>query len=112
MDDVYVDLLQEKSVKLSMKSGAAGLFVLRVAFAFLSAASMLAFISTLAYVKSSNSNATYTAGLSAIINAVAAWHYKELISIQTVGHTTIDSELRKDSLRFVVKSNTYTPHPC
>jgi CRISPR/Cas system CSM-associated protein Csm4 (group 5 of RAMP superfamily) len=112
MDEGYTNKLQKDSEKFSMKRGAMGLFVLRVAFAFLSATSMLSFVATLAYVKSSNANATYTAGLSAIINAVAAWHYKELINVRTEGYTNIDSELRMDSLRFVIKSNIYTPRPC
>jgi len=99
MDEGYTNKLQKDSEKFSMKRGAMGLFVLRVAFAFLSATSMLSFVATLAYVKSSNANATYTAGLSAIINAVAAWHYKELINVRTEGYTNIDSELRMDSLR-------------
>ena len=54
-------------------------YVLRIAFSFLSAAALFSLIAVLTYVKAGTPAQTYVAGLSAIINAIAAYHYNEMI---------------------------------
>jgi hypothetical protein len=35
------------------------------------------------YIKAANTAATYVVSISAIINAVAAWHYNEIVKVRT-----------------------------
>ena len=88
----------------------ATVFVLRVAFAFLSAASLFALVATLTYIKAANTAATYVVSISAIINAVAAWHYNEIVKVRTGQPITIDSEWKIDALRCVTEQ-TQPPNP-
>lgn len=89
----------------------ATVFLLRVAFAFLAAASLFSLVATLVYVKASNAPATYVATLSTIINAVAAWHYNEIVKVRLGKAISIESEWMIDVLRCVIsKTQTYNPH--
>ena len=89
----------------------ATIFVLRVTFAFLAAASLFALVATLTYVHASNTAATYVAALSTIINAVAAWHYNEIVKIRVGQTISIESEWAIDALRCVVTTQTQTYNP-
>ena len=86
-------------VRLGYIDEKATIFVLRVAFAFLASASLFAFAATLTYVKAANTAATYVAALSAIINAVAAWHYNEIVKVRTSQSVSVNSEWTIDALR-------------
>ena len=44
------------------------------------------------YIKAANTAATYVAALSAIINAVAAWHYNEIVKVRVGQAISIDTE--------------------
>ena len=77
----------------------ATIFVLRVTFAFLAAASLFSLVATLTYVHAANTAATYVAALSTIINAVAAWHYNEIVKIRVWQSISIESEWAIDALR-------------
>lgn len=89
----------------------ATIFVLRVTFAFLAAASLFALAATLTYVRAENTAATYVAALSTIINAVAAWHYNEIVKIRVGQSISIESEWAIDALRCVSrKTQTYDQH--
>ena len=77
----------------------ATIFVLRVTFAFLAAASLFSLAATLVYIQAANTAATYIAALSAIINAVAAWHYNEIVKVRVGQAITVDSEWTIDALR-------------
>lgn len=74
-------------------------YALRMTFSFLSAAALFSLIAVLTYVKAGTPDQTYIAGLSAIINAVAAYHYNELIKVRTNAKISIETELRMDALR-------------
>ena len=89
----------------------ATIFVLRVAFAFLAAASLFALVATFTYIKAANTAATYVAALSAIINAVAAWHYNEIVKVRVGQAISIDTEWVVDALRYVVTKQTQTYNP-
>ena len=86
-------------VRLGYIDEKATIFVLRVAFAFLAAASLFALAATLTYVHAGNTAATYVATLSTIINAVAAWHYNEIVKVRVGQSITVDSEWAIDALR-------------
>jgi len=86
-------------VRLGYIDPKATVFVLRVAFAFLAAASLFALVATLVYVNAANSAATYVAALSTIINAVAAWHYNEIVKVRLGKPISIESEWTIDVLR-------------
>jgi len=86
-------------VRLGYIDDKATIFVLRVAFAFLAAASLFALVATFTYIKAANTAATYVAGLSAIINAVAAWHYNEIVKVRLGKPISIESEWMIDVLR-------------
>ena len=75
------------------------IYVLRVAFAFLSSAALFSAVATLTYLKSDLTPGVYIAGLSTIINSVAAWHYNELIKVRTSQTISIATEWKMDSLR-------------
>ncbi len=77
----------------------ATIFVLRVAFAFLAAASLFSLLAALTYVRSENTAATYVATLSFIINGVAAWHYGEIVKVRVGQAISIESEWAIDALR-------------
>ena len=80
-------------------------------FAFLAAASLFALVATLAYVHASNAAATYVAALSTIINAVAAWHYNEIVKVR-VGQTDQRSSPSGRSTRsgaLSLTTQTYNP---
>jgi len=87
----------------------ATVFVLRVAFAFLAAASLFALVATLTHIKVANTAATYVTALSAIINAVAAWHYNEIVKVRAGQPITVDSEWMIDALRCVAKHPRLQP---
>ena len=74
-------------------------YVLRVAFAFLSAAALFSAVATLTYLKADMTPGVYVAGLSTIINLVAAWHYNELIKVRMGQSISVASEWKMDSLR-------------
>ena len=99
-------------VRLGYIDEKATIFVLRVAFAFLASASLFALAATLTYIKAANTATTYVAALSAIINAVAAWHYNEIVKVRTSQSVSVDSEWTIDALRCVVigKPQTFNPH--
>jgi hypothetical protein len=90
-------------VRLGYIDEKATIFVLRVAFAFLAAASLFALAATFTYVNASNTAATYVAALSAIINAIAAWHYNEIVKVRVRQSVSVDSEWTIDALRCVTK---------
>ena len=73
--------------------------VLRITFAFLSAATLFSGIAALRYVKAGTPEQTYIAALSMIINAVAAYHYFEIIKLRTGASITITTEWRIEVLR-------------
>lgn len=73
--------------------------VLRIAFAFLLAATLFSGIAALRYVKAGTPEQTYIAALSMIINAVAAYHYFEIIKLRTSATITITTEWRIEVLR-------------
>lgn len=73
--------------------------VLRVAFAFLSAATLFSGIAVLRYVKAGTPEQTYIAALSTIINAIAAYHYFEIIKLRTSALITLTTEWRIEVLR-------------
>jgi hypothetical protein len=97
-------------VRLGYIDEKATIFVLRVAFAFLTAASLFALAATLTYVNASNTAATYVAALSFIINAVAAWHYNEIVKVRVQQSVSIDSEWTIDALRCVTGRNPNQPN--
>ena len=99
-------------VRLGYIDEKATVFVLRVAFAFLAAASLFALVATFTYIKAANTAATYVTALSAIINAVAAWHYNEIVKVRVGQAISIDTEWVIDALRYVVtkQTQTYNPH--
>jgi len=86
-------------VRLGYIDEKATIFVLRVAFAFIASASLFALAATLTYIKAANTAATYVAALSAIINAVAAWHYNEIVKVRTSQSVSVNSEWTIDALR-------------
>jgi len=74
-------------------------FALRSAFAFLLAAALFSFATTLYYIHAGSTQGTYLAALSAIINAVAAWHYNEIIKVRASEAISKGSEWKIDALR-------------
>jgi len=95
-------------VRLGYIDEKATIFVLRVTFAFLASASLFALVATLTYVRAANTAATYVAALSAIINAVAAWHYNEIVKVRLAQSISVDSEWTIDALRCVTnRAQTY-----
>jgi len=74
-------------------------YVLRIAFSFLSAAALFSLIAVLTYVQAGTPEQTYVAGLSAIINAIAAYHYNEMIKVRTKARVSIEIEWKIDALR-------------
>ena len=74
-------------------------FVLRSAYAFLLAAALFGLVATLFYIHAGSTTGTYLAALSAIINGVAAWHYKEIIKVRVGEVITKGSEWKIDALR-------------
>lgn len=74
-------------------------FVLRSAYAFLLAAALFGLAATLFYIHAGSTTGTYLAALSAIINGVAAWHYKEIIKVRAGEVITKGSEWKIDALR-------------
>lgn len=98
-------------VRLGYIDERATIFVLRVAFAFLVAASVFSLLATLVYVRAENTAATYVAALSTIINLVAAWHYNEIVKVRVGQGVSTDAEWAIDALRCVIsKTQTYNPH--
>lgn len=73
--------------------------VLRITFAFLSAATLLSLVAVLTYVKAGTPDQTYIAAMSAIINAVAAYHYYEIIKVRKDSSITLASEWTVEALR-------------
>lgn len=99
-------------VRLGYIDEKATIFVLRVAFAFLASASLFALAATLTYIKAANTAATYVAALSAIINAVAAWHYNEIVKVRTSQSVSVNSEWTIDALRCAFLTEPCTiPNP-
>jgi hypothetical protein len=86
-------------VRLGYIDERATIFVLRVAFAFLAAASVFSLLATLVYVRAENTAATYVAALSTIINLVAAWHYNEVVKVRVGQGVSTDAEWAIDALR-------------
>ena len=76
-----------------------GVFVLRVAFAALSGSAMLSVAATLSYMYNGAITEVYVAALSTIINAVAAWHYNEIVKVRTAQATDSNVEWAVDALR-------------
>jgi hypothetical protein len=91
--------MEASYVRLGYIDEKATIFVLRVTFAFLSAAALFALAATLVYIKAEMDAATYVTALSAIINAVAAWHYNEIVKVRVGQSITVDSEWTIDALR-------------
>ena len=91
--------MEASYVRLGYIDEKATIFVLRVTFAFLAAASLFSLAATLVYIQAANTAATYIAALSAIINAVAAWHYNEIVKVRVGQAITVDSEWVIDALR-------------
>ena len=91
--------MEASYVRLGYIDEKATIFVLRVTFAFLAAASLFSLAATLVYIQAANTAATYIAALSAIINAVAAWHYNEIVKVRVGQAITVDSEWTIDALR-------------
>ena len=73
--------------------------VLRIAFAFLLSATLLSFCAVLTYVKAGTPDQTYIAALSTIINAVAVYHYYEIIKVRKDSNITLTTEWRIAALR-------------
>ncbi len=73
--------------------------VLRIAFAFLLSATLLSLCAVLTYVKAGTPDQTYIAALSTIINAVALYHYYEIIKARTGASITVATEWRIAALR-------------
>ncbi len=86
-------------VRLGYIDEKATVFLLRVTFAFLAAAALFSLASTLTHVQAGERGPTYIAALSAIINAVAAWHYNEIVKVRVSQAITVDSEWTIDALR-------------
>ena len=91
--------MEASYVRLGYIDEKATIFLLRVAFAFLSAASLFSLAATFVYIKATNVAATYVATLSTSINVVAAWHYNEIVKVRTAQSITIESEWTIDALR-------------
>ena len=72
---------------------------LRIAFSFLSAATVFSFVAVLTYVKAGMVQQTYTASLSTIICLVAAYHYNEMLKVRTDAKITAGTEWRMGALR-------------
>ena len=66
---------------------------------FLVAAALFGLATTLFYIKAGSSAGTYLAALAAIINAVAAWHYNEIIKVRAGEVISKGSEWKIDALR-------------
>lgn len=77
----------------------ASIFVLRSAYAFLLAAALFGLAATLFYIQARSTAGTYLAALAAIINAVAAWHYNEIIKVRAGEAISRGSEWKIDALR-------------
>jgi len=77
----------------------ATVFVLRSAYAFLLAAALFGFATTLFYIHAGSSAGTYLTALATVINAVAAWHYNEIIKVRVGEAITKGSEWKIDALR-------------
>ena len=86
-------------VRLGYIDERATIFVLRVAFAFLAAASVFSLLATLVYVRAENTAATYVTALSTIINLIAAWHYNEIVKVRVGQGVSTDAEWAIDALR-------------
>ena len=75
------------------------IFVLRSAYAFLLAAALFGLATTLFYIHAGSTQGTYLAALSAIINAIAAWHYNGIIKVRAGEAISKGSEWKIDALR-------------
>ena len=75
------------------------IYPLRIAFSFLASAAALSLVAVLVYVKEDMPKQTYIAALSTIINAVAAYHYYEMIKVRTNEKVAIDTEWKMGALR-------------
>ena len=90
------DLEYERLERIEEKST---IYPLRIAFSFLSAATVLSFVAALVYIRENLAKQTYIASLSTIINLVAAYHYHEMIKVRTTEEVARDTEWRIGSLR-------------
>lgn len=75
------------------------IYPLRIAYSFLASAAGLSLVAALTYVETGTPKQTYIAALSTIINAVAAYHYREMIKVRTNDKVTTDSEWKMGALR-------------
>lgn len=91
-------------VRLGYVDERATIFVLRVAFAFLAAASLFSLLATLVYVRDENTPASYVTTLSTIINLVAAWHYNEIVKVRVGQGVSTQSEWAIDALRYATNA--------
>ena len=79
-------------------------FTLRAAMSFLVSALLLSGAALLRYVQQGNVGGAYTAGLSVIINFVAAYHYRAILKVRHAAQLNTamslrDEELEVDGLR-------------
>jgi bacteriorhodopsin len=75
------------------------IYPLRIAFSFLASAAGLSLVAALTYVQEGMAKQTYVAALSTIINAVAAYHYHEMIKVRSNEKVTNDTEWKMGALR-------------
>lgn len=90
------ELEYERLEKIEEKST---IYPLRIAFSFLSAATVFSFVATLVYLQARMSMQTYIASLSTVINLVAAYHYHEMIKLRTAEDLTSVTEWKIGLLR-------------
>ena len=90
------ELEYERLEKIEEKST---IYPLRIAFSFLSAATVFSFVATLIYLQARMLKETYIASLSTVINLVAAYHYYEMIKLRTKEEITSVTEWRIGLLR-------------
>lgn len=75
------------------------IYPLRIAFSFLASAALLSVAAVLTSIAWYVPKQAYVASLSAIINFVAAYHYREMIKVRTEEKLTNEAEWKMGALR-------------